>query len=71
MEYVEVRFSQKRKVYVDGNESGETNKILRIGTGKHAFHLGEPLNYEPQEIIRIIEDTSSLRPEIIIFGEHL
>jgi hypothetical protein len=69
MEYVVVRFSQKRTVYIDGNESGETNQILSVGTGDHVFRLGGPENYEPKEIPKRIQNTTSLKPEIITFEE--
>ena len=69
MEYVEVRFSAVRQVNIDGNVSGETNKILRIGAGTHVFDLGSPKDYQPEEITREIKDTNSLEPAIVVFQE--
>jgi hypothetical protein len=69
MKYVEIRFSKNRKVFIDNKENGETNKILRIGAGTHAFHLGEPKDYRPYEIICTIQSTTALKPEIIKFEE--
>ena len=72
MEYVEVRFSKPRSVYVDDEENGQTNTILRVGTGTHSFSLGEPMDYAPPEIIERIFDTNELEPFIIEFEEvHL
>lgn len=69
MEYVEVRFSSVRQVNIDGNPGGETNKILRIGAGTHVFDLGDPKDYQPAEISRVIQDTNALDPAIIEFKE--
>ena len=69
MEYVVVRFSQKRTVYIDGNESGETDEILRVGPGDHVFRLGGLENYEPKEIPKRIQDTTPLNPIEITFEE--
>ncbi len=70
MEYVEVRFARTRAVYVDGVESGTTNRILRVGAGTHSFDLGEPADYRPPEIIRRISDSNELRPAIVEFEEE-
>ena len=69
MEYVEVRFAKERTVYINDVENGPTNTVLRIGTGTHSFHLGEPLNYQPPRIIRRIFGTNELEPIIIEIDE--
>ena len=69
MEYVEVRFPNVRQVSIDGNVSGETNKILRVGAGTHVFDLGSPKDYQPKEITREIKDTNSLDSAIVEFQE--
>ena len=69
MEYVEVRFHKVRQVNIDGNVSGETSKILRVGAGTHVFDLGSPKDYQPPEITREINDTNSLDPAIVEFQE--
>ena len=67
MEYVNVRFAQPRIVYIDGQESGTTNGILRIGTGTHLFDLGTPNNYQPPEIIVQVYGSNPLEPIIVEF----
>lgn len=69
MEYVEVRFAGSRVVYVDGSKCGQTNEILRVGTGTHAFDLGNPKNYQPAEIVIKVKNTNELAPLIIEFTE--
>ena len=67
MEYVIVEFEGSRPVYVDGTESGTTNKIFRVGAGLHEFHLGMPLDYYPRQKRIAIRNTNSLEPEKIPF----
>jgi hypothetical protein len=67
MEYVEVKFSGSRPVYIDGAQSGSTNKILRVGSGTHAFDLGQPKDYQPAEVVIRVKDTSALSPLVIEF----
>jgi len=69
MDYVEVRFAQSRKVFIDGVDTGTTNKILRVGAGTHSFELGDPKDYHPSEAIVTIRDTNPLDPIIIEFHE--
>ena len=69
MEYVEVRFSKTRSVFLDDVENGQTNTVLRVGTGTHSFSLGEPMDYAPPEIIERIFGTNELEPFIIEFEE--
>ena len=37
-----VRYDRKRKVFIDGKQSGFTNRKLRVEEGAHLVHLGEP-----------------------------
>lgn len=69
MEHVIVKFTQDRAVFIDGEENGRTNEILRIGTGIHVFSLGEPNNYAPEEIEQVVDDTSAINPLEIVFQE--
>ncbi len=69
MEYVEVRYGQTRNVFIDGVESGETNKILRVGPGTHSFDLGEPKDFKPEKVILVVENTDPLEPLLIEFEE--
>lgn len=70
MEYVIVNFAGSRPVYVDGNQSGTTNTIFRIGAGMHEFDLGMPLDYYPRRNRALIQGTNALAPAVIEFA-HL
>ncbi|MGR9109032.1 MAG: hypothetical protein ACU843_19125 [Gammaproteobacteria bacterium] len=67
MEYVIVKFAHSRAVYVDGNETGTTNSIFRIGPGLHDFNLGTPLDYRPPNQQMTIQGTNALAPTVIEF----
>jgi hypothetical protein len=67
MEYVEIRFPDSRAVFINGKDSGLTNEILRVGTGTQEFDLGEPRDYRPEKVRRVIENTNELEPAIVEF----
>jgi len=67
MEYVVVKFSEERDVYVDDQRNGKTNEMLRVSAGLHTFTLGDPQNYSPSQIDQNIVDTNVLEPAEIEF----
>ena len=62
MEYVKVTFPTRRLVYIDGEESGYTNTVLRVDAGTHVFTLGKVANFRPASRKVTVEDTSVLEP---------
>lgn len=70
MEYVKVTFPTSRLVYIDGEESGNTNERLRVDAGTHVFELGNLANYRPVSRKVKVEKTTALEPlEIKFFRE--
>ena len=67
-EFVEIEFTEKRKVYVDGRHNGYTNKILRIAEGEYTFSI-EGEDFSPSQVTKYIEDTTALKPEKIKFSQ--
>ncbi len=67
-EYVEVKFLEERKVFIDGRHNGFTNKIIRIDEGEYTFAI-QGDDFTPKEIIKYIQHTNSLNPEIIKFEQ--
>ena len=67
MEYVIVRYPTRRLVYVDDEENGYTNSVLRIERGTHAFALGSRANFRPAQRTVTVRDTSVLEPLEIRF----
>ena len=67
MEYVKVRFPTDRLVYIDGEENGSTNEMLRVEAGTHVFELGNLANYRPAARKVTVQDTTALEPLEIAF----
>ena len=67
MEYVKVTFPTRRLVYVDDEENGHTNEILRIEAGTHVFELGNVANFHPASRKVKVQDTTVLEPLEIPF----
>jgi hypothetical protein len=67
MEYVIVRYPTRRLVYIDDEENGTTNDVLRVDAGTHVFTLGNLDNFRPAQRSVTVEDTSVLEPLEIKF----
>ena len=67
MEYVTVAYPTRRMVYVDGEQNGYTNEVLRVDAGTHVFDLGPRANYKPSFRRATVEDTTVLEPLVIVF----
>jgi len=67
MEHVMIIFPVKRTVLIDGEESGITNKILRVEEGTHTLSLGEPRDYKPSSRTIKIKGTSPIKPREVTF----
>ena len=66
-EYVKVTFSTRRKVRVDGEPAGFTNKVFQVETGNHTFDLGLKQNYSPVERDVNVIGTIPTEPMVISF----
>ena len=67
MEYVKVTYPTSRFVYIDDEQSGRTNAVLRVEAGTHAFDLGTPTNYKPASSQVEVTNTTVLQPLVITF----
>ncbi len=67
MEYVKITFPTSRLVYIDDEESGSTNEVLRVDAGTHLFELGNLQNYRPATRKVTVEGTTVLEPLEIKF----
>jgi hypothetical protein len=67
MEYVKVTFPTNRLVYIDGEQNGYTNDVLRVDAGTHIFELGNLYNFRPSFRKVLVEDTTVLEPLEIPF----
>lgn len=67
MEYVLVVYPTDRRVFVNGEPCGRTNKSFRVNSGEHSFDLGNPQNYAPQAQAVLVENTTAIEPLEIVF----
>src|SRR5471032_1760843 len=47
MEFVFVEYTEDRRVDMDGQMFGVTNRVLACPAGYHSFDLNEPVDYSP------------------------
>ena len=66
-EYVRVTFATRRKVRVDGQPTGFTNKVFQVETGHHTFDLGPKQNYSPNRHDVNVIGTIPSEPMVISF----
>lgn len=62
LQYVKINYYRSRNVYVDGVQTGKTNRILRVDEGTHVFDLGPDRNYTPESITREVTGTTAITP---------
>lgn len=67
MEYVRVKFPTDRYVYIDDEQNGQTNDVLRVDAGTHIFDLGPLTNYRPASRKVTVQNTTVLEPLEIAF----
>ena len=67
VEYVMVKYYRHRTVYIDGDKSGYTNKLLRVNRGTHTFQLSAPPHYTPLSLKPFVKNTIPARPMLIEF----
>lgn len=67
MQYLKVRFPTRRRVKIDDEFNGYTNKLIEIRGGPHKVSMGNPKNFNPKERKVNLRNTSPLRPKIVRF----
>lgn len=68
MEFVIVRYPQARPVFMDGQDVGQTARMLFVEEGHHVFDLGDPRDYEPPELEFEVTGTSAVAPLEVAFA---
>ena len=71
MEFVKVTYPTDRFVYIDDEQAGRTNDVLRVETGTHVFDLGPMANYKPASRQVEVVDTTVLQPMVIAFAKKV
>jgi hypothetical protein len=67
MEHIIIKYPRSRTVLIDGEETGLTNRILRVEEGTHTFRMTGPKNYTPSFRRMKVTGTSPINPREIIF----
>ena len=67
MEYVKVTYPTNRLVYIDGEQNGVTNDVLRVDAGTHIFELGHLDNFRPASRKVLVQDTTLFEPMEVAF----
>lgn len=67
MEFVLVTYPEDRTVYVDGEDNGPTNEVMRVDSGTHDFDLGDSKDYTPDNYHVQVTGTSALEPLTLAF----
>jgi hypothetical protein len=65
VEYVVISYPTVRKVRIDGQDAGFTNDTLMVEAGNHLFDLGNPRDYQPGSVTKIVQGTTAIGPLII------
>ncbi len=67
MEHVQVTYPTSRLVYIDDEEGGYTNDVLKVDAGTHVFTLGHLQNFRPSQRTVEVRDTTPTDPLKIPF----
>jgi hypothetical protein len=62
-------FPHSRRVMINGEFMGTTNKKLELESGNYDVTLGPPNNFTPEKFDVDLRNTSSLTPMIVEFEE--
>lgn len=67
MEYLLVRFKERRKVIVDGEYNGWTEELIELEAGTHTISLAPPNNFKPLKEAVTLRDTDTISPMEVKF----
>jgi hypothetical protein len=68
-EYLVVLFPRRRRVMINSQFMGYTNKKLELEGGKYEVSLGPPGNFKPAQLNVDLRNTSAMMPMIVEFEE--
>jgi uncharacterized membrane protein len=69
-EYLVILFPRSRRVKLNGEYSGKTNRLMEIEGGKYNITLGPPENFEPDAHDIDLRGTSAQSPKIVTFRDR-
>lgn len=62
-----MEYPERRRVYVDGEPCGWTNRIIKADAGTHEIHLDQPTDHLPARVVLTLTDTTWNAPEAVTF----
>jgi hypothetical protein len=68
-EFLVILFPRSRRVMINGEFMGTTNRKLELESGIYEVTLGPPLNFTPEKCDVDLRNTSSLMPMTVEFEE--
>lgn len=68
-EYLVALFPRNRRVMINGEFMGITNRKLELESGRYEVTLGPPKNFTPEKQDLDLRNTSSLMPMTVQFEE--
>ncbi len=70
MEYLLVRFLEKRRVIIDDIDTGQhTGEVIEMEGGHHDIRLSGPDDFVPETQSIILQDTTELEPMEVRFAK--
>ncbi|MFW5927205.1 MAG: hypothetical protein ACOCSR_04060 [Wenzhouxiangella sp.] len=67
MEYLVALFDRNRRVRINGQFMGRTNRLLELEPGRYEVSLGPPDNFSPQKHDVDLKNTSAMQPLAVRF----
>lgn len=65
MEYLLVKFREKRDVFIDGNKRGSTNEVIELEAGTYTITLSPGYTPDKQDVS--LQKTAELAPKVVQF----
>lgn len=67
-EYLVVLFDRSRRVWVNDQFMGRTNRLLELEPGRYEVSLGPPGNFRPHMHDIDLKNTSAFQPRMVQFA---
>jgi len=70
MEYLLVRFAERRRVTIDRVDTGQhTGEVIELEAGHHDITLSGPDDFVPETQSIVLQDSSELEPMEVRFAK--
>lgn len=66
-EYLVALFDRNRRVRINDELMGRTNRVIELEAGQYRVSLGPPQNFTPDEHVIQLRNTTPIRPHMVRF----